>query len=136
MGGKVDAIDIDPTEWICPKILEENYQFHQIDAIEFLKNNKKNYDLVWIDDWHSYEHVSKEIELLDKFTTSSSLICLHDLMGNFKAPNYYYSKGDETTDPEWTNGGPFRAVSELDRDKWEFATIPVNNGLTILRKKY
>ena len=26
-------------------------------------------------------------------------------------------------------------TQELDLNKWEWATIPVNNGLTILRKK-
>ena len=57
-------------------------------------------------------------------------------MGNFKAPDYYYPEGTEITDPEWANGGPYRAVKELDSNKWEYVTIPVNNGLTILRKKY
>ena len=136
VGGKVDAIDIDPTEWVCPTILKSNYKFHQTDAIKFLENNTKNYDLIWVDDWHAYEHVAKEIDLLDKFTTKSSLICLHDLMGNFKAPDYYYPEGTEITDPEWANGGPYRAIKELDSNKWEYVTIPVNNGLTILRKKY
>jgi len=32
-------------------------------------------------------------------------------------------------------GGPYKALLELDMDKWEYATIPVNHGLTILRKK-
>ena len=35
---------------------------------------------------------------------------------------------------EWGEGGPTRAVFELDPERWEYATIPVNNGLTILRK--
>jgi cephalosporin hydroxylase len=135
VGGKVDAVDIEPTEWICPEILKPNYEFHQSDAIEYLKKVNKKYDIVYVDDWHSYEHVSKEIELIDNFTDKSSLILLHDLMGNYQAPNYYWPTGTTESDPEWANGGPYRAVKELDLSKWEWATIPVNNGLTILRKK-
>jgi len=35
---------------------------------------------------------------------------------------------------EWSQGGPTHAVLELDKNKWEWVTIPFNNGLTILRK--
>jgi hypothetical protein len=47
-------------------------------------------------------------------------------------PNYTltFNMGDE-----WAGGGPYKALLELDMDKWEYATIPVNHGLTILRKK-
>jgi hypothetical protein len=37
---------------------------------------------------------------------------------------------------QWAKGGPYRAVAELDPQFWEFSTLPYNNGLTILRKKY
>jgi hypothetical protein len=37
-------------------------------------------------------------------------------------------------DGQWANGGPYRAVAELPSQFWEFATLPYNNGLTILRK--
>ena len=39
-------------------------------------------------------------------------------------------------DGQWANGGPYRAVAELNPQFWEFSTLPWNNGLTILRKKY
>jgi hypothetical protein len=39
-------------------------------------------------------------------------------------------------DGQWAEGGPYRAVAELNPQFWEFSTIPSNNGLTILRKKY
>jgi hypothetical protein len=39
-------------------------------------------------------------------------------------------------DGQWGNGGPYRAVAELNPQFWEFSTLPWNNGLTILRKKY
>jgi predicted O-methyltransferase YrrM len=133
--GKVTCIDIQNTQWTCPDEFKNNYEFIKIDAIEFLgKEVEKNsyYDLILVDDWHSYEHVKKEIELIDKITDNRSLILLHDLMGAGNAPNYFQPN---SWGGEWANGGPFRAVNELDLNKWEWMTIPVNHGLTLLRKK-
>ena len=91
------------------------------------------FDLVYIDDWHSYDHVKMELEIINKLVTPSSIILLHDLMYSNAQPDY---RSDvNTADPEWLNGGPYRAVAELDKDIWEWSTIPVNHGLTILRKK-
>ena len=133
-GGVVDAVDLFQTEFDCPDILKANYNFIQSEAIEFLSKNEKRYDLVYLDDWHSYKHVKTELELIDKFTDKSSLILLHDLMGNFQAPNYYHpAHQDENS--EWGQGGPYAAVKELDLNTWEWMTIPVNNGLTLLRNK-
>ena len=54
-------------------------------------------------------------------------------MGSGCAPKYY--NPISAKDTEWDEGGPFRAVNELDSTKWEWMTIPVNNGLTLLRKR-
>jgi predicted O-methyltransferase YrrM len=131
--GKVEAIDIDPTEWNCPEILKPHYEFHQCDAIEYLQNADKIYDIIYIDDWHTYPHVSRELELIERLSDENTLILLHDLMGNNCAPNYFNPITLRGT--EWDEGGPFRAVNELDPAKWEWMTIPVNNGLTLLRKR-
>ena len=48
----------------------------------------------------------------------------------------YYHVDLTVCSPQWANGGPYRAVAELNPNFWEFSTIPSNNGLTILRKKY
>lgn len=142
MGGKITCVDIDSTQWKCPEFLKEHYKFIQSDAIKFLENEVKNgsyYDLIFIDDWHSYEHVKKELELVDKITDKKSIILLHDLMcGNHVDDNNQpvYSlpmwNGPES---EFGEGGPTRAVFELDKEKWEWVTFPVCNGLTVLRKK-
>jgi hypothetical protein len=39
-------------------------------------------------------------------------------------------------DGQWANGGPYRAVVDISSQFWEFSTLPYNNGLTLLRKKY
>ena len=72
------------------------------------------------------------IQFLICLSCNNSLILLHDLMGNNSQPNYYHPI--DVTSGEWANGGPYEAVKNLPKDKWEWVTIPVNNGLTILRK--
>lgn len=116
--------------------------YHKIDAIEFLKyfedSIKSGYldipDFVYIDDWHSYDHVKKELEILDRIVSPSTIILIHDLMYGNTQP--FYHTDLTLKDGQWANGGPYRAVAELDPQFWEFSTLPWNNGLTILRKKY
>jgi hypothetical protein len=81
----------------------------------------------------TYPHVKRELELVDQLSDEKTIIVLHDLMGSKCAPDYYNPISARGT--EWDEGGPFRAVNELDLTKWEWMTIPVNNGLTLLRKR-
>ena len=134
--GKITCVDINPTRWVCPEFFKPYYTFVKSDAIKFLEEEIKKgtyYDLVYIDDWHTGPHVAKEIELIDKLTDNKSIILLHDLMGCNTQPNYFHPINE--TQGEWAYGGPYEAVKNLDLYKWEWATLPVNNGLTILRKK-
>ena len=135
-GGKVTSVDINETEFQCPSDLQDNWTFVKSDAIEFLSkiNPNETIDLIYIDDWHSYEHVKKELEIIDTLVSPSTIILLHDLMyGN---TNPFYHTDLTLNDGQWANGGPYRAVAELNPQFWEFANLPWNNGLTILRKKY
>lgn len=136
VGGKITCVDIDQTQWSCPEDLQDIYQFVKSDAIKFLEDavaRKEYYDFIYIDDWHTYPHVKRELELVDEIADEKTIIVLHDLMGSNCAPNYYNPITAKGT--EWDEGGPFRAVDELDKTKWEWMTIPVNNGLTLLRKR-
>jgi predicted O-methyltransferase YrrM len=133
--GNVTSVDINDTSFNCPDELKTNWHFIKSDAIEFLSKQEQVYDLILIDDWHTYLHVKKELELLDKLTTPNSIILLHDLMGQFNHPNYFQPDSSQWNGGEWEGGGPYKAVAELDSNVWEWSTIPVNNGLTILRKK-
>lgn len=142
LNGHLDSVDINDHNVSVPDNLKNFWTFHKRDAIEFLKMNTKKYDLIYLDDWHTYEHVKTELELISRFADKNTLILLHDLMGNGSHPNYatntpggtLYSEYN-TQSSEWYGGGPYRAVSELNSDIWEWATIPVNHGLTLLRKK-
>lgn len=136
--GHITCVDLNPTEWMCPDEFKPYYNFIQSDAIEFLKqevDKKSYYDLIYLDDWHAGPHVAKELELIDCITDNRSIILLHDLMGDNHQPEYFYPDDVSIWGKEWEGGGPYAAVKALDSNKWEWATIPVNNGLTILRKK-
>lgn len=92
------------------------------------------FDVIYVDDWHSYEHVRQELEYIDKLVSPKSLVLLHDLMYANYEPHYHTDIA--CRHGQWANGGPYRAVAELNDNFWEFSTIPISNGLTILRKKY
>lgn len=132
--GHLWSVDInEPSEY---KPNNGNYTFSQKDSIEFLENwpKDKKIDLAYVDDWHSYSHVKKQLEILDQLVGPSSIILLHDLMYGNTDP--FYHSDLTLKEGQWADGGPYRAVAELNPQFWEWATLPWNNGLTILRKKY
>ena len=135
-GGTVHSVDLAATTFTCPVELQPFWTFFQSDAIGWLEEQAstgKKYDLIYIDDWHSYPHVKRELEIIENMITPSSVILLHDLMYSGAHPHYRCNLS--ASDPQWAEGGPYRAVNELDLAIWEWATIPVNHGLTLLRKK-
>lgn len=131
--GKVTSVDIENTQFDpgTPR-----WTFIKKDALEYLKSLPDSclFDLVYVDDWHAYEHVKQELAELDRLVSPNTVILIHDLMyGNWQ-PHYH---ADLTlTSGQWAGGGPYKAVAELNPQFWEFATIPSCNGLTLLRKKY
>ena len=135
--GILHSVDINKTQFIPSSDLKPVWKFYQQDAISFLEKWDTSLDvgLVYIDDWHSYSHVKKELELLDKIVSPRTVILIHDLMYGGTCP-FYHSDLTQNAGEQWADGGPYRAVAELNPQFWEFATLPWNNGLTILRKKY
>jgi predicted O-methyltransferase YrrM len=137
-GGMVHSVDINDSNIKLPSDLSKHNKFYKSDAVAFLKNFEKNQDnnvdLVYIDDWHSYEQVKMELEILDRIVSPKTIIILHDLMYGETCPFYHTDLTLSTG--QWANGGPYRAVAELNPQFWEFSTLPWGNGLTILRKKY
>jgi hypothetical protein len=120
------------------KINYKKWNYCIEDSLFFLekwkKENNRSPDFIYIDDWHSYDHVKKELEIIDQIVSPSTIILLHDLMYGNTCP--FYHSDLTLKDGQWANGGPYRAVAELNNQFWEFSTLPWNNGLTILRKKY
>ena len=135
-GGSLTSVDINATDFIPKETMSKYWRFVEMDALEFLKseNPSEPYDLIFVDDWHSYEHVKGELSEIDRLISPKSVVLLHDLMYGNTCPHYHSDLTDKTG--QWANGGPYRAVAELPSQFWEFSTLPYNNGLTILRKKY
>ena len=133
-GGFLNSVDSHPTGYEPPKHLAEYWKFHPLDSIYYLNQLPefgKKLDLVYIDDWHDGEHVYNELMLIEPFIDKTSLILMHDAMYGMH-PEYNKSEGKNT---EWfSNYGPYGALQKLDKSIWEFSTIPVDHGLTILRK--
>lgn len=133
--GMLTSVDKEPIDCQIPYGVHFHWNPVQSDSIEFLKEEVKkgtHYDLIYVDDWHEYSHVKHELMLIEQLIDNKSIILLHDLMA-FTEPEYHIPlHGIKGT--EWGEGGPTRAVFELDKNIWEWATIPINNGLTILRK--
>lgn len=132
LGGTTTSVDIKTPIFNCPDDLKPYWNFYKDDAVSFLsKITEPEYDIIYVDDWHSYEHVKTELSLIEKISTPETIILLHDAMPN-SAPYYSltYNQGDE-----FGGGGVAKALLELDPTIWEYATLPVNHGLTILRKK-
>lgn len=136
-GGHVYSIDINESDYELPTELKKHQTFIKSDAIKFLEDwdSSQPIDLIYVDDWHSYEHVKRELEILDTLVSPNTIIILHDLMYGNTCP-FYHSDLTEFGSSQWLHGGPYRAVAELNPQFWEFSTLPYNNGLTILRKKY
>jgi len=134
--GTLHSVDIEKTSFVPDKTLAKNWKFYQQDAIKFLEDWKidTDIDLIYIDDWHAYSHVKKELDILDMLVSPSTVILIHDLMYGNTCP--FYHTDLTLNSGQWAEGGPYRAVAELNPQFWEFSTLPWNNGLTILRKKY
>jgi predicted O-methyltransferase YrrM len=89
LGGKITCVDIENTLWSCPDDLQDIYTFVKSDAIKFLEDavaRNEYYDFIYVDDWHTYHHVKRELELIDKIADEKTIIVLHDLMGSGCAP--------------------------------------------------
>lgn len=87
--GHLWSVDLNPPSEYKPN--NGNYTFTQKDSIRFLEewDKDKKMDFVFVDDWHSYRHVKKQLELLDKLVGPSSIILLHDLMYGNTQPFYH-----------------------------------------------
>ena len=135
-GGIVYSVDNKKIGFSLPEELREYNRFYLQDAVTFLESwdGNNDIDLILIDDWHSYEHVKRELEILDTLISPKTVILLHDLMYGDTCPFYHIDLTQK--EGQWANGGPYRAVAELNTQFWEFSTLPWGNGMTILRKKY
>lgn len=131
--GHLTSVDINQPQF---QVEDNHWTFIKSDSLEFLKNRHTNekYDLIYVDDWHSTEHVYKELQYIKHMLTDTTLIVLHDLMHSYSHPRY--NTNQYPSDHEFGGTGPHGGVEKFVKENpnFEFATIPVNHGLTIMRK--
>lgn len=139
--GELVSVDIKEPDrsWADNIKLGSHWRTITSDSIEYLKSRKEPIDLVFVDDWHEYSHVVQQLEILKDLVSPSGLILIHDAMYQNWEPKYH-----ENLEPvcprfgeEFGNGGVYRALKTFTSkytDEWEYVTIPVDHGLTILRK--
>lgn len=140
IGAKIVSVDINDINpfMVFPEEWKSSWTFIKKDAIKFLEEDFPSLwegegNIIYIDDWHSSDHVEKELNLIKDFVTPKDIILLHDLMYGNSQP--HYRSVTSPADKQWDNGGPYKAVADLDLNDWEYMTIPRCHGLTLLRKK-
>jgi predicted O-methyltransferase YrrM len=141
---RVTSVDIESPEEQAKRIskpiieFDDNFnsrwKFVKQDAISFLKEQSARIDFIFIDDWHGENHVFEELTIIDKLVDNTSLILLHDTMYYGSHPYY-----NETVMPEghdFEGKGVYGALTRFVEEypNYEYCTIPINHGLTILRK--
>ncbi|NBO99157.1 MAG: class I SAM-dependent methyltransferase [Proteobacteria bacterium] len=139
--GHLTSVDLDQPkvlhpEWELKDFMLGRWTFVQSDSLKFLSTAQPRYDLVYIDDWHGSEHVYKELKLISQYTDNRSLIVLHDLMHSSTHPEY--NKKEYPQGNEFEGTGPYGGVEKFVNEApgaYEYVTVPVCHGLTILRKK-
>lgn len=134
IGGHVTSVDIQDYGYRPPSDLIDNWSFVVQDALQFLENNTEKYDLILVDDLHTTEHVYKELKYIEKFADKNTMILMHDLMHSWRHPNY---NTDTYNHGEFAGTGPHGALMKFleEHPDFEYATIPVSHGLTLVRRK-
>lgn len=134
-GGFLDSVDIAPTDFRSnPVSLMDRWKFHQTDALRFLSEIKEPYDLVFIDDLHTEDHVCQELLLLEPWLDPTKLVLMHDTMHTFSHPRYNKTVHAGGV---FSGKGPYGGLMNFlhtSKHEYEFCTVPVNHGLTILRQ--
>lgn len=136
-GGKLTSVDIQDHGFRPPVPAEELsrlWDFVVQDALTFLKDNNETYDLIYIDDLHTTDHLYKELLEVHRVANKSTVIVLHDLMHSGTHPEYNTKVMPQ--DNEFAGTGPHGGLMKFlnEHPDYEYATIPVNHGLTIMRK--
>lgn len=132
--GKVTSVDILDTGFRPPDYLARHWTFHQENALDFLARNQTTYDLIMVDDWHAGDHVYTELKLIEPYAPKSTMILLHDLMYGFTEPEY--NDRDSGDEGQFAHQGPYGGVKRFvaEHPEFEFCTIPVSHGLTLMRR--
>ena len=97
---------------------------------DFFKENKSNFDIVFIDGLHTYEQVKKDILNSVNCLLDEGIILVHDCMpdslGKQAVPRYKM---------QW-NGDVWKAIVDLrQQENLEIYTCEIDQGIAIIKKE-
>lgn len=133
--GEVHSVDVRSPMFVPPTLVASRWHFHASDTLAYLRNLPPDvsFDLVWLDDLHTYEHVKEEIRLLAPHLHSGSIVLLHDtMMGSNHEPDLDGSAGpNEGPDSafwedEQSSSAPHRYLET--QSEWEWLGAGFNNS--------
>jgi len=98
----------------------------------FFKNNKKNFDVIFIDGLHTYEQCRKDIINSLKFLNRNGFIFLHDMIPRTWKEENVPRLGSQGI---WT-GDVWKVALELIKTKGiDFFVIAADHGVGVIKKK-
>jgi len=96
----------------------------------FFKNNKKEFDVIFIDGLHIYEQCRKDIINSLKFLSKNGFIFLHDMI-----PRSWVEENVPRLQPIWS-GNVWKVGLELIKTKGiDFFIINADHGVGVIKKK-
>ena len=96
----------------------------------FFKNNKKEFDVIFIDGLHIYEQCRKDIINSLKFLSKNGFIFLHDMI-----PRSWVEENVPRLQPVWS-GNVWKVGLELVKTKGiDFFIINADHGVGVVKKK-
>ena len=96
----------------------------------FFKNNKKNFDVIFIDGLHQYEQCRKDIINSLKVLNENGLIFLHDMI-----PRSWVEENVPRLQKVWS-GDVWKVALELIKTKGvDFFIIMADHGVGVIKKK-
>jgi hypothetical protein len=96
---------------------------------EFFKNNKKSYDVIFIDGLHSYGQVRKDIINAIKCLNNNGWIALHDMLPR----NWIECNIPDISPNAWT-GDVWKVAFELSQtEDIDFRIITIDHGVGLFR---
>jgi len=116
----IDKIGVDPENGGNVRDTSDN----------FFKNNKKNFDVIFIDGLHQYEQCRKDIINSLKVLNENGFIFLHDMM-----PRSWVEENVPRLQKVWS-GDVWKVSLELIKTKGvDFFIIIADHGVGVIRKK-
>jgi hypothetical protein len=96
---------------------------------EFFKNNKKSYDVIFIDGLHSYEQVRKDIINAIKHLKNDGWIALHDML-----PRNWIECNMPNISPNAWTGDVWKVAFELSQTEGvDFRIISIDHGVGLIK---